>query len=111
MSVVRVELGARSYSIEVGNGLLPGVPARILRLIRPTSVAILTHPLLERYATPLVAGFGAESITATTISVPAGEQSKRLATMARIYAALANAGLDRGSLLVALGGGVIGDIC
>jgi 3-dehydroquinate synthase len=111
MSVVHVSLGDRSYPIVVEQGLLNRAAGEILRLVPANRVAVLTHPhLVEPYALPLLAGFAEAGVPATIIPVQPGERHKNLRTVARLYDRLIEAGLDRKSLLVTLGGGVLGDI-
>lgn len=108
MSTLTVDLGTRSYPIVVESGLL----ARATQWIgRPSRVALLSHPRLAAlYAAPLLEGLEREGITSSLITVPAGERFKNLKTVARLYDALLDAGLDRRSLLITLGGGVLGDV-
>lgn len=108
MSTLTVDLGTRSYPIVVESGLL----ARAAQWAgRPSRVALLSHPRLAAlYAAPLLEGLAREGIACSLITVPAGERFKNLKTVARLYDALLDAGLDRRSLLITLGGGVLGDV-
>lgn len=90
------------YDVRIGRGILGGIETETARFTRR---AILTDENVE----PLHAGRLA-SLGAPVIAVPAGERSKRLATLERVLDFLAASGLDRGSCLVALGGGVVGDL-
>jgi 3-dehydroquinate synthase len=68
-------------------------------------------PEIERlWSTPISKGFEALNIPVKTLSLPAGEHHKRLSTIERLLEELAQCGADRDSLIVALGGGVIGDM-
>jgi 3-dehydroquinate synthase len=82
----------------------------ILQRIQPTCVAILTHPKLRGYADPLLTGFTQNGVPAHLITLPSGERVKSLRVAERLYAQLLGAGCDRGSLLVIIGGGVLGDL-
>jgi 3-dehydroquinate synthase len=74
-------------------------------------VALVTHPGLHApYAAPLIAGLEARGVSVVPIALPAGERFKTLATVARLYGEFVRAGLDRRGLVVALGGGVLGDM-
>lgn len=112
MTTLNVELGDRAYPIHIGSGLLTSVADTVLgRLPSATSVALLTHPHLERrYAAPVLEGFQRRGLRAETITLPAGESRKNLAAVARLYEKMVAARLDRKSVLVTLGGGVLGDM-
>lgn len=111
LNVVDVNLGARSYPIYIGSALLPSVADWVLERTTATSVAVLAHPrLARRYAGPILEGFARRSVRTETILVAPGERNKTLATVARIYGRMVAARLDRKSVLVTLGGGVLGDI-
>src|SRR5207248_1327058 len=66
--------------------------------------------LAALYAGPLIDGLRAHSVKTQIAIVPAGERHKNLRTAARLYDSLLDAGLDRKSLLITLGGGVLGDL-
>ncbi|MCS6776466.1 MAG: 3-dehydroquinate synthase [Chloroherpetonaceae bacterium] len=110
---IPVELGARSYAVEVASGLIASgqVADRIATLAGGGRVCLVTHPgLYTPYALPVEAGLRARGVTVTTLTVPPGERYKTLQTVARLYAGFVEARLDRRSLIVAVGGGVIGDV-
>jgi 3-dehydroquinate synthase len=74
-------------------------------------VVLLTHPhLAERYAAPILEGLRTHGLPVHLLTLPAGERTKNLTTAARCYDRLLALGLDRRSLLVTLGGGVLGDL-
>ncbi|MGZ8319034.1 MAG: shikimate kinase, partial [Telluria sp.] len=109
-STLNVKLGDRSYPITIGAGLLAD-PELIARHINGRQVAIVTNttiaPLyLERVAAPLRAA-GREVIP---IVLPDGEEHKTWASLMLVFDALLAARCDRKTTLVALGGGVIGDL-
>jgi 3-dehydroquinate synthase len=111
MTTLNVELGDRSYPIHIGSGLLATVADVVLERTPVTSVALLTHRHLERlYAAPVLEGLRRRGVRAETITIPAGEGRKNLATVARLYEKMVAARLDRRSVLVTLGGGVLGDM-
>jgi 3-dehydroquinate synthase len=98
-----VALGDRSYPVSVGDRLDPAAIRAALGA--PSKLAIVTDTTVaQRWLAPL-AELGAE-----TIAIPPGEASKSLATFERISSQLVAAGLDRRSAIVALGGGVVGDL-
>jgi 3-dehydroquinate synthase len=109
---VRVATGA--YAVEIGVGLLAGVGARVDALLGGGLTAgrqrafVVTSPEIWRlWGERLAGGFPAP---ATVLQVDAGEAHKRMATLERLAEEMAQAGADRDSVLVAFGGGVIGDM-
>ena len=110
---IAVALGERSYTVHIGAGMLAsGRAAEIVsRAARGKRVCLVTHPALAAdYAAPLAETLQALDLDTTTVTIPAGERFKHLNTVARLYQEFLNAGLDRKSLVVAVGGGVLGDI-
>jgi len=113
-ATVQVRLGARSYPVEIGKGILPRFGKR-MRELRPavigTKVAVVTNPLLLKlYGKHLIHTLQAEGFAVTTIVVPAGERTKDLSWVGRIIDKLVAEKFERRSALIALGGGVIGDL-
>ena len=108
---LHVELGDNSYPLVVGTGLLNGVGELLTPHIKSNKVLIVSDAFVKTCYLPVVlkslkdAGLGV-----CTIEVPGGEESKSLAQFSRIQDSLVEHQLDRGSLVVALGGGVIGDL-
>ncbi len=110
---IAVALGERSYTLHIGTGLLgSGRAGEIVgAAARGGNVCLVTHPGLERlYAAPLAASLTAQGIAVSTVTIPAGERFKHLNTVARLYRDFLAAGLDRKGLVVAVGGGVLGDL-
>jgi 3-dehydroquinate synthase len=108
---VSVQLGSRSYTIKVGGGLLPRLGVECAQLKLGQRCAIITDSNVTRY----FAGAALKSLTASgfapvLITVPAGEKSKRLAVVEKCYDQLAAHRLERNSFIIALGGGVVGDL-
>jgi 3-dehydroquinate synthase len=105
-----VALGARSYPIHVGAGLL----ARSGELLAARSTAyvvVVTNPVVARhYLAPLQHALAAASLRHDVIIVPDGEQHKDWATLHQIHTRLLELGAERSTTLLALGGGVIGDL-
>src|SRR5690348_193057 len=113
MYCIRVELGERSYWVEVESGLLAsGRAAEVVAgIAQGGRICIVTHPsLFSAYAEPLLEGLKARSLAVSTITIPPGERFKSLKTVARLYSRFLEARLDRKSLVVAVGGGVLGDL-
>jgi 3-dehydroquinate synthase len=111
MPTVRVDLGERSYDVLVENGLL----ARAGGLIREAGLsgkaAVISDSNVARHhGAALMASLADAGFTATLHEVPAGESSKSMSCAEDLCSAMAAAGHDRRSFVVALGGGVVGDL-
>ncbi len=108
---VRVDLGSRGYDVAIGVGTMPLVGYDLQRVGARGRVAIVTHRVLSRRfggrLAGVLAGSGFES---TTVTAPVGERAKSLRGAAALIDALSTWGLDRGGTILALGGGVIGDL-
>ena len=98
------------YPVLVAPGVMTSAVQAILQRIQPTRVVIVTHPNLRTYADPLHAGFTQNGVPAHLITLPSGERAKSLRVAERLYAQLLEAGCDRSSLLIVVGGGVLGDL-
>jgi 3-dehydroquinate synthase len=108
---VSVALGARSYDIVIGRGLIASLGARIQALRPGAKVAIVTDETVASQHLPAVeAALARAGVAATRIVIPPGEGSKSFATFERLCEAIIAARIERGDLVVALGGGVIGDL-
>lgn len=111
---ITVRAASATYEVEIGSGLLAGVGERVDALLKGglsagrQRVFVVTSPeIWTLHGERLASGF---PTAPTLLSVPAGEQHKRLATVERLAEEMAQHGADRDSLLLALGGGVIGDM-
>jgi len=111
MYVVKVPLGVRSYAISIGNGLLSklGPEARRLQLGRRCAV-IADKNVESHYGAAALSSLKSAGFDPILISVPAGETAKSLKVVATCYDRLAEHRLERKSFVVALGGGVTGDL-
>jgi 3-dehydroquinate synthase len=108
METLQVSLGERSYPILIGPGLL-GTPGVLNALISARQVLIVTNDVVAPlYLNTLEKAVGAEE--QHSLILPDGEEKKTLATFSTIVDALMNHGFHRDACLIALGGGVIGDI-
>ncbi|MGQ0569118.1 MAG: 3-dehydroquinate synthase [Armatimonadota bacterium] len=108
---VRVALGDRSYEVVVGAGVLPLAGFDLERLGVGGRLAIVTHRVLvRRFGTALTKVLQAAGCAVDTITVPAGERAKRLRQASRVLDALSGLGLTRSDTILALGGGVVGDL-
>jgi len=108
---VPVALGARAYDIVIGRGLLGSLGRRLQALKPGAKAAIVTDANVEKLLLAATqSGLAAADVPATHISVPPGEGSKSFAMFERVCEALIAAKLERGDVVVALGGGVVGDL-
>jgi 3-dehydroquinate synthase len=109
--IVKVPLGTRSYQINIGAGLLSQLGRDCKRLGLGTRCAIISDrnvaPLYGRKVEASLARAGFEP---TVLAVPAGETAKSFKTVQACYDQLAAKRLERKSFIVALGGGVVGDL-
>jgi len=109
--VVEVALGARSYDIVIGRAMLPSLGQRMAALRPGAKAAVVTDATVARHhlaATQAALALG--GIAATVVTVPAGESSKSFGVLEQVCEALIAARIERGDLVVALGGGVVGDL-
>jgi 3-dehydroquinate synthetase len=110
-ATVAVPLGSRSYRISIGQGNLP-TAGRILMELRPaTHVVVITDSNVDPlYAQPLVGWIRAAGSRVDRLVVPAGESSKSVAEASRLWHEMLQCGADRSTVIVAAGGGVVGDL-
>ena len=106
---VRVELGARAYEVRIGAGLLAEAGAQIAPLLRRPRVAVLTDETVGAlHLEALRAGLG--DVAMTALALPAGEATKGWPQFSRAVDWLLAEKVERKDIVVALGGGVIGDL-
>jgi len=110
-TAVTVALGARAYDIHVGRGLLARAGALSLPVLKQRRVFIVSDSTVASlYLAPFVASLTAAGVRADHVVVPAGEASKDVAHLERVLDAMLAAKCERGTMIVALGGGVVGDL-
>jgi 3-dehydroquinate synthase len=108
---VRVELGQRSYDILIGTGLIGEAGPLIARAIHPKSAAIIADANTAAiYAGRLEASLAAAGIRANLISIAPGERSKSYRLFEEVCEQIIAAKIGRDDVVVALGGGVVGDL-
>lgn len=108
---IRVALGERSYDILVGQGLLASTASCLRTLPVPPRVPVVTDETVAALHLPtLTASLQTAGIEVQPVILPAGEPTKDFAHLQVLCERLLDLRLERGSLLLALGGGVIGDI-
>jgi 3-dehydroquinate synthase len=110
-TTVRVDLGARGYDIHVGRGLLANAAALIRPVLKQPRVFIVTDSnVAPLYLAKLESILKADGIRCDHIVAPAGEGSKDFACLASVLDAMLAAKCERSTMVVALGGGVVGDL-
>ena len=115
---IKVDLGSRSYTIHIGEGhgregILAGLGKALLTigLEKKVKIALVTNPtVFPLYGGAVLSSLKAAGFDVAVITVPDGEKYKNLKWMESIYGEMLESKLERGSCLVALGGGVIGDM-
>ncbi|MFD2139024.1 3-dehydroquinate synthase [Ancylobacter oerskovii] len=106
-----VGLGARSYDIVIGGGLLAESGARIAALRPGARVGIVTDAnVAERHLPEVEQSLKAAGLSPSTVVVAPGEKSKNYATFEQVVDGLIAARIERRDLVLALGGGVVGDL-
>jgi 3-dehydroquinate synthase len=111
MHHVQVPLGSRSYNIKVGSGLLPRLGVECAALKLGQRCAVITDANAgKHYAKAAVESLAKSGFQTVVVTIPAGEKSKRLAMVESCHDQLASHRLERKSFIVALGGGVVGDL-
>ena len=110
MHVVSVNLGDRSYDIEIGS-TLEQTGERLKGLGLGNKIALVTNPTIKAFhGLRVLDSLHAAGFHVTSIQIPDGEQYKTLDFANHIYTELLKSGFDRKTALIALGGGVIGDL-
>ena len=108
---VRVDLAGRSYDIVIGPGLIDRAGALCRPLLaRPRVIIVSDETVAQLYGARLAASFDKAGIRSAAVTVPAGEGSKEFAAFGRLMNDLLDQRPDRKTTLVALGGGVVGDL-
>ncbi len=100
-----------AYRVRVGDGLLDTVGARMAELgCGDRTVVVGDTHTLPLYGERVSASLRARGMTVRTVAIPAGETTKTIETVASLWSAFLNAGIERGHAVIALGGGVVGDL-
>jgi 3-dehydroquinate synthase len=108
-ALIVVPMGERSYRIEVA----PGVRARVpdaMRALGPSALVVSDAIVAPLWASAVARSLEARGIATSELSIPAGEAHKNIRTVELIWEAALERGLDRGSALLGVGGGVVGDL-
>jgi 3-dehydroquinate synthase len=110
---IRVSLGDRSYPIVIGAGWLAAIGARVRAVVGSQAIraAVVSDSRVAPLYVPVVAAsLRAAEFAVAEIQIPEGEQHKNLAWLALLYDRLIEAHIERSSPIVAVGGGVVGDL-
>lgn len=108
---VEVGLGDRAYDILIGPGLLARAGALISERLPGVRVAVVTDGNVAAAQLPaLIAGLDAADVSHAVIALPPGEATKNFSALEQVVDGILAAKLERGDAVVALGGGVIGDL-
>ncbi len=111
MQIINVNLEKRSYPIHVERGGISTFSNRISKNESNRHWVIITQPnLAERYGKGLQKSMQDEGLQTDLITIPVGESAKALSQIEHLYTELVRMQCDRGTVLVALGGGVVGDV-
>ncbi|HET7850526.1 MAG TPA: 3-dehydroquinate synthase [Pseudolabrys sp.] len=109
--VVPVALGARAYDIVIGRGLISSLGASVKALRPGAKAAVVTDSTLAKHHLAAAeAALRSAGVECARVIVPEGEGSKSYATFEKVCEAIIGARIERGDLVIALGGGVIGDL-
>ena len=111
MQTIIVNLGERSYPIHIGAGILQRTGEWIREKFPASRLVLITNPIVaEQWSTPVVSSLVQARLTVEQIVVPDGERHKTLSSFNRLIAKMLQARCDRETVVLALGGGVIGDL-
>src|SRR5262249_46559829 len=110
-TTVRVALGERGYDVVIGTRLLEDSPRHLQPVLRERRIFVVTDENVRRAHWPrLERALADAGIAAPLVTLPPGEHTKDFAHLERVLGAILDQRPERGSLLLALGGGVIGDL-
>ncbi|TYP54189.1 3-dehydroquinate synthase [Thermosediminibacter litoriperuensis] len=111
MESITVDLGARSYPIHIGPGILDEIGKILRALIGLEKILVITDGnVRDLYAGRVLELLKVAGFDAHLAAIPPGEPSKTLKEAERLYYIALDYGLDRNSAVIALGGGVVGDL-
>jgi len=111
MKQLRIDLADRSYDILIGRDLLPRVGEHLSHLKNTRRALVVTNPEINKlYGKSLSEGLQSAGLKIECVEIPEGETHKTLQDAQTVYDHLIKNQYDRNTLLVALGGGVIGDL-
>jgi 3-dehydroquinate synthase len=110
-SILKVDLGTRSYDIRIGEGLVADAGNQIKRFLHRPKVAIVTDKNVAGFhLANLEAALSGQGITSSVLQLPAGEVTKNWQSLERVVEWLLAEKIERDDVVIAFGGGVIGDL-
>lgn len=111
MKTLKVALGDRSYNILIDKGILSRAAEHILNVCAPKRIMVVTDKTVEALHLPALKGaLGVTGLPVRVVSFAPGEGSKCLQSVEKLYAEAFDFGMTRTDLVIALGGGVVGDL-
>ncbi|HEX5235330.1 MAG TPA: 3-dehydroquinate synthase [Silvibacterium sp.] len=111
MRTIRVKTSSAAYPVHIGTGLISTIGRQVQKFRgknAPRIFVLTSPPIWSLWGAKFLSGF-LKTQSPAILFLPPGEQHKRLASLERLAAELSTAGADRSSLLIAFGGGIIGD--
>jgi len=110
MRTLAVELGARSYPIHIGSGVIARAGELLERVVKRRAIVVTNATVAGHYLSPLRAALNTRGIAVDSVLVPDGEAHKAWPTLQDIVTRLLELRAERSTPLIALGGGVVGDL-
>jgi len=110
MQIVQLALGDRGYPIYIGRGLLTQTELFTRHLLRARTAIITDDVIAPLYLNRLAHALSSSGVVVTKIIIPAGEEHKNWQTLNMVFDSLLSARCERKTTLIALGGGVVGDL-
>jgi len=111
MEKVNVNLGERGYTIYIGDNILFKLGELLIQFELSKKIAVISNPTVWKfYGIKIIKSLKSAGFSPVKIIIPDGEKYKNLRTVEKIYTEMLKTGIDRKGCVVALGGGVVGDI-
>src|SRR5581483_3280297 len=108
--LVHISLGPRSYNVHIGPGVIAQAGALLKPFARGTVPVVTDDNVAKHHAAGVIGSLRAAGLETRLVTVAPGEQMKSFAGLERLCSLLIDTGVERGGTVVALGGGVIGDL-
>jgi len=108
--VLEVGLGERSYPIRIGSGVLGEAGSTVAALGAKRAIVVTNPVVAAHWGAPLEASLAARGIATATVEIPDGEAHKDFATLEMLLTRMLELKAERKTMVVALGGGIVGDI-
>ncbi|HEY6563807.1 MAG TPA: iron-containing alcohol dehydrogenase, partial [Pirellulaceae bacterium] len=107
---IEVRLGPCSYEILIGSDWIQEFPTVLASRVTPSRVLVVTDSQVQQVCGDRLTAALAEHFPTECLVVPAGETSKSVSQAERLWSRFAQSGVDRKSVVIACGGGVVGDL-